>query len=44
MSMEEKSAIDFFKCRQKKNLTEFINKVLYLAVSGSQYVHPDFRA
>lgn len=33
-----------FKCRQKKNLTEFINKVLYLAVFGSEYVHPDFRA
>ena len=33
-----------FKCRQKKNLTEFISKVLYLAVSGSNYVHPDFRA
>lgn len=33
-----------FKCRRKKNLTKFINKVLYLAVSGSQYVHPDFRA
>lgn len=32
-----------FKCRQKKNLTEFIDRVLYLAVSGSDHVHTDFR-
>lgn len=33
-----------FKCRQKKNLTRFISRVLELANLGPKHVHPDFRA
>lgn len=33
-----------FKCRQKKNLTRFISRVLELANIGPKHVHPDFRA
>lgn len=33
-----------FKCRQKKNLTRFISRLLELAKLGSKHVHPDFRA
>lgn len=33
-----------FKCRQKKNLTRFISRVLELAAAGPEHVHPDFRA
>ena len=33
-----------FKCRQKKNLTRFISRVLELASLGPKHVHPDFRA
>lgn len=32
-----------FKCRQKKNLTRFITRVLELASAGPDRVHPDFR-
>lgn len=32
-----------FKCRQKKHLTGFITKVIYLATSGPSHLHPDFR-
>lgn len=33
-----------FKCRQKKNLTRFISRVLELAQGDSSNIHPDFRA
>lgn len=33
-----------FKCRQKKNLTRFISRVLKLAEMGPSSVHPDLRA
>lgn len=33
-----------FKCRQKKNLTRFISRVLELAQGDSSKIHPDFRA
>lgn len=33
-----------FKCRQKKNLTRFIGRVLKLATMGSSSIHPDLRA
>ena len=33
-----------FKCRQKKNLTRFISRVLELANLGPKHIHPDFRA
>lgn len=33
-----------FKCRQKKNLTRFISRVLELAQKGPSIIHPDFRA
>ena len=33
-----------FKCRQKKNLTRFISRVLKLAEMGPSSVHHDFRA
>lgn len=33
-----------FKCRQKKNLTRFIGRVLKLAEMGPSSVHPDLRA
>ena len=32
-----------FKCRQKKNLTRFISRVLKLAAMGPSTVHPDLR-
>lgn len=32
-----------FKCRQKKNLTQFISRVLKLATMGPSTVHPDLR-
>ena len=33
-----------FKCRQKKNLTRFISRVLELAQGEPSNIHPDFRA
>ncbi len=33
-----------FKCRQKKNLTRFISRVLEIAQGDPSNVHPDFRA
>lgn len=33
-----------FKCRQKKNLTRFISRVLELAQGDLSNIHPDFRA
>lgn len=33
-----------FKCRQKKNLTRVISRVLKLAEIGPSSVHPDLRA
>lgn len=33
-----------FKCRQKKNLTRFISRVLELAQSEPSNIHPDLRA
>lgn len=33
-----------FKCRQKKNLTRFISRVLEIAQGDLSNVHPDFRA
>lgn len=33
-----------FKCRQKKNLTRFISRVLELAQGDPANIHPDFRA
>lgn len=33
-----------FKCRQKKNLTRFISRVLELAQGDPSNIHPDFRA
>lgn len=33
-----------FKCRQKKNLTRFISRVLKLAQMGPSSIHPDLRA
>lgn len=33
-----------FKCRQRKNLTRFISRVLELAQGEPKNVHPDFRA
>lgn len=33
-----------FKCRQKKNLTRFISRVLEIAQGSPSNVHPDFRA
>jgi hypothetical protein len=33
-----------FKCRQKKNLTRFISRVLKLATMGPSSIHPDLRA
>lgn len=33
-----------FKCRQKKNLTRFITRLLKLAEMGPSSVHPDLRA
>jgi len=33
-----------FKCRQKKNLTRFISRVLELAQGEPKNIHPDFRA
>lgn len=33
-----------FKCRQKKNLTRFISRVLKVAEMGPSSVHPDLRA
>ena len=33
-----------FKCRQKKNLTRFISRVLKLATMGQSSIHPDLRA
>lgn len=33
-----------FKCRQRKNLTRFISRVLELASSEPNNIHPDFRA
>ena len=35
---------DPFKCRQKKNLTGFISRVLELAQGEPSNIHPDFRA
>nr|DAS12617.1 MAG TPA: hypothetical protein [Caudoviricetes sp.] len=33
-----------FKCRQKKNLTRFISRVLELSQGEPSNIHPDFRA
>lgn len=33
-----------FKCRQRKNLTRFISRVLELAQGEPTNIHPDFRA
>ena len=33
-----------FKCRQKKNLTRFISRVLELAQGDPSNIHPDFRS
>ena len=33
-----------FKCRQKKNLTRFISRVLELSQGDLSNIHPDFRA
>ena len=33
-----------FKCRQKKNLTRFISRVLELAQGDQSSIHPDFRS
>ena len=33
-----------FKCRQKKNLTRFISRVLELSQGEPLNIHPDFRA
>ena len=33
-----------FKCRQRKNLTGFISRVLELANGEPNNIHPDFRA
>lgn len=33
-----------FKCRQRKNLTRFISRVLELAQGEPKNIHPDFRA
>ena len=33
-----------FKCRQKKNLTRFISRVLELSQGKPENIHPDFRA
>ena len=33
-----------FKCRQKKNLTRFISRVLELAQGDQSNIHPDFRS
>lgn len=33
-----------FKCRQKKNLTRFISRLLKLAEMGPSSIHPDLRA
>lgn len=33
-----------FKCRQRKNLTRFISRVLELAQGEPRNIHPDFRA
>lgn len=53
MSKTNPSVIDYFaggirtilfKCRQKKNLTRFISRVLEIAQGDPSNVHPDFRA
>lgn len=33
-----------FKCRQRKDLTRFISRVLKLANGEPSNIHPDFRA
>nr|DAN78172.1 MAG TPA: hypothetical protein [Caudoviricetes sp.] len=33
-----------FKCRQKKNLTRFISRVLELAQKNPSNIHPDLRS
>lgn len=33
-----------FKCRQKRNLTRFISRVIELAQGDLSNIHPDFRA
>lgn len=33
-----------FKCRQKKNLTRFISRVLELAQGEPSNIHPDLRS